>query len=133
MVSELHDTVVRDLTRAVTAAEQARLAQPRNAPLSPELAAMTASVRAAVEQLRGNLRAMSDAGGASGLDVLASSAPRPLAEVVDEARAALARKGVYCEHTTAANYAAYLEYRRLNGPTPDTLLTLCGAGLKSDH
>ena len=50
-----------------------------------------------------------------------------------EARAALARKGVYCEHTTAANYAAYLEYRRLNGPTPDTLLTMCGAGLKSDH
>ena len=49
------------------------------------------------------------------------------------ARAALARKGVYCEHTTAANYAAYLEYRRLNGPTPDTLLTMCGAGLKSDH
>ena len=46
---------------------------------------------------------------------------------------ALARKGVYCEHTTAANYAAYLEYRRLNGPTPDTLLTMCGAGLKSDH
>ena len=50
-----------------------------------------------------------------------------------EARAALACKGVYCEHTTAANYAAYLEYRRLNGPTPDTLLTMCGAGLKSDH
>ena len=50
-----------------------------------------------------------------------------------EARAALARKGVYCEHTTAANYAAYLEYRRLNGPTPDALLTMCGAGLKSDH
>ena len=97
VVSELHDTVVRDLTRAVTAAEQARLAQPRNAPLSPELAAMTASVRAAVEQLRGNLRTVSDAGGASGLDVLASSAPRPLAEVVDEARAALAGRGIALE------------------------------------
>ena len=97
VVSELHDTVVRDLTRAVTAAEQARLAQPRNAPLSPELAAMTASVRAAVEQLRGNLRAVNDAGGAAGLDVLASSAPRPLAEVVDEARAALAGRGIALE------------------------------------
>ena len=97
VVSELHDTVVRDLTRAVTAAEQARLAQPRNAPLSPELAAMTASVRAAVEQLRGNLRAVNDAGGASGLDVLASSAPRPLAEVVDEARVILAGRGIALE------------------------------------
>ena len=97
VVSELHDTVVRDLTRAVTAAEQARLAQPRNAPLSPELAAMTASVRAAVEQLRGNLRAVNDAGGAAGLDVLASSAPRPLAEVVDEARLILAGRGIALE------------------------------------
>ena len=97
VVSELHDTVVRDLTRAVTAAEQARLAQPRNAPLSPELAAMTASVRTAVEQLRGNLRTVNDAGGAAGLDVLASSAPRPLAEVVDEARAALAGRGIALE------------------------------------
>ncbi len=97
VVSELHDTVVRDLTRAVTAAEQARLAQPRNAPLSPELAAMTASVRAAVEQLRGNLRTVNDAGGAAGLDVLASSAPRPLAEVVDEARLVLAGRGIALE------------------------------------
>ena len=97
VVSELHDTVVRDLTRAVTAAEQARLAQPRNAPLSPELAAMTASVRAAVEQLRGNLRTVNDAEGASGLDVLASSAPRPLAEVVDEARLILAGRGIALE------------------------------------
>ena len=97
VVSELHDTVVRDLTRAVTAAEQARLAQPRNAPLSPELAAMTASVRTAVEQLRGNLRAVNDAEGTAGLDVLASSAPRPLAEVVDEARAVLAGRGIALE------------------------------------
>ena len=97
VVSELHDTVVRDLTRAVTAAEQARLAQPRNAPLSPELAAMTASVRAAVEQLRGNLRAVNDAEGTAGLDVLASSAPRPLAEVVDEARLILAGRGIALE------------------------------------
>ena len=34
-----------------------------------------------------------------------------------DARAALARKGIYCEHTTAANYAAYLEYCRLYGKT----------------
>ena len=35
--------------------------------------------------------------------------------------------------TTAANYAAYLEYCRLYGQTSDTLITMCGAGLKSDH
>ena len=50
-----------------------------------------------------------------------------------DARAAIARRGIYCEHTTAANYAAYLEYCRLYGETPDTLITMCGAGLKSDH
>ena len=96
VVSELHDTVVRDLTRAVMTAEQSRLAQP-GALLARDLSALTASVRAAVEQLRGSLRAMSDAGGASGLDVLASSAPRPLAEVVDEARLILAGRGIALE------------------------------------
>ena len=96
VVSELHDTVVRDLTRAVMTAEQARLARP-GAALARDLSALTASVRTAVEQLRGSLRAMSDAGGASGLDVLASSAPRPLAEVVDEARLILAGRGIALE------------------------------------
>jgi threonine synthase len=50
-----------------------------------------------------------------------------------DARAALARRGIYCEHTTAANYAAYLAYCETYGPTPDCLITMCGAGLKSDH
>ena len=49
------------------------------------------------------------------------------------AREALARKGVYCEHTTAANYAAYLHYCECFGPAEDCLITMCGAGLKSDH
>ena len=50
-----------------------------------------------------------------------------------EARSLLAEKGIYCEHTTAANYAAYLKYCEVYGKTPDSLLTMCGAGLKSDH
>lgn len=54
-------------------------------------------------------------------------------EKILEARAFLAKKGVYCEHTTAANYAAYLEYCRLYGRTEDCVITMCGAGLKSDH
>ena len=50
-----------------------------------------------------------------------------------EARAALAKKGIYCEHTTAANYAAYLRYCELYGTAAACLITMCGAGLKSDH
>lgn len=50
-----------------------------------------------------------------------------------EARKALSAKGIYCEHTTAATYAAYLKYCDLNGKTSDSLLPMCGAGLKSDH
>ena len=50
-----------------------------------------------------------------------------------DCRSELAKQGIYCEHTTAAGYAAYREYCRLYGPTPDTLITMCGAGLKSDH
>lgn len=50
-----------------------------------------------------------------------------------EARAALAAKGVYCEHTTAATYAAYWKYCAENGKPADCLLPMCGAGLKSDH
>lgn len=49
------------------------------------------------------------------------------------ARAELAAKGIYCEHTTAASYAAYKKYCRIYGRTEDTLISMCGAGLKSDH
>lgn len=49
------------------------------------------------------------------------------------AREKLALKGIYCEHTTAANYAAYLHYCQIYGETKDCLITMCGAGLKSDH
>ena len=111
VVFELHDTVVRDLTRAVMLADRARLAQPPDAPLGPELAAMAGSVRTVVEQLRANLRAISGAAGViagaagrdsaagdvAGLDVLAFSAPRPLAEVVAEARVVLAGRGIALE------------------------------------
>jgi len=50
-----------------------------------------------------------------------------------QARTKLAERGVYCEHTTAANYAAFLHYCQLYGPVRDCLITMCGAGLKSDH
>lgn len=50
-----------------------------------------------------------------------------------KARNMLAKKGIYCEHTTAANYAAYLYYCEKYGIPEDCLITMCGAGLKSDH
>ena len=50
-----------------------------------------------------------------------------------EARSYLARRGIYCEHTTAANLAAYWHYCDTHGKALDSLLTMCGAGLKSDH
>jgi len=50
-----------------------------------------------------------------------------------EARSALAKQGIYAEHTTAANLAAYWNYCDIYGKTPDSLITMCGAGLKSDH
>lgn len=54
-------------------------------------------------------------------------------ERILEARQRLARRGIYCEHTTAANYAAYLKYCEVYGTTKDCLIPMCGAGLKSDH
>ena len=54
-------------------------------------------------------------------------------EKILPARATLAAKGIYCEHTTAGNYAAYLKYQEIHGDASDSLITMCGAGLKSDH
>lgn len=49
------------------------------------------------------------------------------------ARGLLAAKGIYCEHTTAATYAAYLGYCDKHGKIRDCLIPMCGAGLKSDQ
>lgn len=97
VVTELHDTVVRDLTHAVMTAEQARLAHPENTALAPELDAMTAAVRAAVEQMRHALRAMSDIRGGERLDIEATSAPRPLEAVIADAAATLGQRGARLE------------------------------------
>lgn len=54
-------------------------------------------------------------------------------EHIMDARRLLAGKGIYCEHTTAASYAAYLAYCQKHGPITDCIIPMCGAGLKSDH
>ncbi|TXT44027.1 MAG: Pyridoxal-5'-phosphate-dependent protein beta subunit, partial [Spirochaetes bacterium] len=53
-------------------------------------------------------------------------------DLILPARKALAAKGIYCEHTTAATYAAYLANRSKGRWKGDIMLPMCGAGLKSD-
>jgi threonine synthase len=54
-------------------------------------------------------------------------------EAILPARAYLAKQGIYCEHTTAAVFAGYEAYCRKYGQLHDVLISMCGAGLKSDH
>jgi threonine synthase len=54
-------------------------------------------------------------------------------EGIPAARASLARRGVFVEHTSAATYAAYLDYIKKHGPLGECLIPACGAGLKSEH
>ena len=95
VVSELHDTVVRDLSHAVMIAEQARLADPHNTPLNQELAAIITPVRTAVEQLRRSLKAMSAAEGDDSLLLLAASPPPPLTDTIRTAREALTHRDAH--------------------------------------
>ena len=48
------------------------------------------------------------------------------------AREELSRSGFHVEHTTAAVYAAYLRYTAAQSLEGESLIPLCGAGLKSD-
>ena len=95
VVSELHDTVVRDLSHAVMIAEQARLADPHNTRLNQELAAITTPVRTAVEQLRRSLKAMSAAEGDDSLLLLATSPPPPLTDTIRTVRETLAHRDAH--------------------------------------
>lgn len=56
--------------------------------------------------------------------------PAPEEDILP-ARDALARQGLYVEHTTAATFAAYDALRRRGEVRGVSLLPLCGAGLKS--
>ena len=95
VVSELHDTVVRDLSHAVMIAEQARLADPHNPHLNQELAAIITPVRTAVEQLRRSLKAMSAAEGDDSLLLLAASPPPPLTDTIRTVRETLAHRDAH--------------------------------------
>lgn len=62
-------------------------------------------------------------------DIKVITAPENL---IVTARNKLAQQGIYCEHTSAATYAAYLSYTQKNGKLKECLIPMCGAGLKSD-
>ena len=95
VVSELHDTVVRDLSHAVMIAEQARLADPHNTRLNQELAAIITPVRTAVEQLRRSLKAMNAAEGDDSLLLLAASPPPPLTDTIRTVQETLAHRDAH--------------------------------------
>jgi threonine synthase len=62
-----------------------------------------------------------------GIDIILAPENRIL-----EARRALAARGIHCEHTTAATYAAYIAHSESSGRVTDSLIPMCGAGLKSE-
>lgn len=92
ITSELHDTVVRDLTHAVMAAQHAKTAHSDNGVPVHEFDAIITQVRRSVGQLRRALIMISESNGDEGLP-LRISEPRPVQEVVEEARRSLEERG----------------------------------------
>ena len=52
---------------------------------------------------------------------------------IEPARNFLASRGFYVEHTTAAIYAAYASYTKSHKIEDRSIISMCGAGLKSEH
>lgn len=108
----------------LAAAQSAGSLHVRSVPTSPTLAEGIASALPA----RGDeiLRAM---------DTLGGTFVTVEEQQILDARDALARRGVYVELTSAANYAGYLVAleKAIILPGQTVVLPLCGAGLKSSH
>ena len=92
ITSELHDTVVRDLTHAVMVAQYAKTAHSDDGIPVHELDAIITQVRRSVGQLRRALVMIGESNGGEGLP-LRISEPRPVQEVVKEARRSLEERG----------------------------------------
>ncbi|AYD89223.1 histidine kinase [Actinomyces lilanjuaniae] len=99
LVSELHDTVVRNLTHAVMQAEQAKIARPEDLELTRTLDSVIGPVRSATGQLRYLLRAMSSASGNEALLLLSTTPPRPLEETLAQAEQILTQRDTTLEVT----------------------------------
>lgn len=92
ITSELHDTVVRDLTHAVMTAQHAKSVHPDDVIPVHEFDAIITQVRRSVGQLRRALIMIGESNGGEGLP-LRISEPRPVQEVVEEARRSLEERG----------------------------------------
>lgn len=53
--------------------------------------------------------------------------------MIKVARKELSNKGIFAEPTAAANYAGYKNYCIKYGKTTDSIIPICGSGLKSDE
>ena len=93
ITSELHDTVVRDLTHAVMAAQYAKSAHSDAGIPVHEFDAIIIQVRRSVGQLRRALIMIGESNDDEGLP-LRASAPRPIQETVEEARRSLEGRGI---------------------------------------
>ena len=54
-------------------------------------------------------------------------------EDIEPARNFLSSRGFYVEYTTAAIYAAYASYAKSHKIEGRSIISMCGAGLKSEH
>ncbi|RJF41972.1 histidine kinase [Actinomyces sp. 2119] len=99
LVSELHDTVVRNLTHAVMQAEQAKIARPEDLELTRALDSVIGPVRSATGQLRYLLRVMSSASSDEALLLLSTTPPRPLEETLAQAEQILTQRDTTLEVT----------------------------------
>lgn len=68
------------------------------------------------------------AGGYSGQRLVITVPEKDILPIREE----LSRNGFHVEHTTAATYAAYRAYEKTHPIHGDSLIPLCGAGLKSE-
>ena len=93
ITSELHDTVVRDLTHAVMAAQYAKSAHSDDGIPVHEFDEVIAQVRRSVGQLRRALIMIGESNDDEWLP-LRASAPRPVRETVEEARRSLEGRGI---------------------------------------
>ena len=93
ITSELHDTVVRDLTHAVMAAQYAKSAHSDDGIPVHEFDEVIAQVRRSVGQLRRALIMIGESNDDEWLP-LRASAPRPIQETVEEARRSLEGRGI---------------------------------------
>ncbi|WP_147680908.1 sensor histidine kinase [Actinomyces ruminicola] len=101
IASELHDTVASDLSYAVMTAEQLKVSRPDDGDLARDLDAVIEPVRTAVHQLRRSLQTMTATDGDDVSVLLPAASPRPISQVLSDARRVLAERRASIEEEGA--------------------------------